>query len=104
MGEFDYQLLDEVIHSRIRTAVMAILAGVDEADFTILREKTGATDGNLGTHMRKLEEAGYVRAVKSFVERKPRTRYRLTDRGRRAFLKYVHRLQQMIEREGERGS
>jgi DNA-binding MarR family transcriptional regulator len=97
MSEFDYQLLDDVIHSRIRTAVMALLAGVDEADFTVLREKVGATDGNLGTHMRKLEQAGYVRARKSFVDRKPRTRYRLTDRGRRAFLKYVDRLQQMIE-------
>jgi DNA-binding MarR family transcriptional regulator len=96
MSEFDYQRLDEVIHSRIRLAVMSILASVEDAEFTYLRERTGATDGNLGMHLRKLEEAGYVSADKRFVARKPVTRYRMTAAGRKAFRRYIDRLGRMI--------
>lgn len=103
MSTFDYQRLDDVIHSRIRTAVMAVLAGVEEADFTYLKDSVGATDGNLGAHMRRLEDAGYVRARKSFVDRKPRTCYRLTAVGRKAFAAYVSRLEQMLSRQDEGG-
>lgn len=96
MSEFDYQQLDGVIHSRIRLAVMAILAAVDDAEFTYLRDRTGATDGNLGAHLRKLEEAGYVDVDKSFVDRKPVSRYRLTPTGRRAFREYVERMEELL--------
>ena len=88
--------LDELIHPRIRLAAMSILAAVEEAEFTYLRERTGATDGNLGSHLRKLEEAGYVEAAKSFEARKPVTRYRLTPQGRDAFRRYVDRLETLI--------
>ena len=97
MSTFDYQQLDDIIHSRIRLAVMAILASVDDAEFTYLRDRTGATDGNLGAHLRKLEEAGYVESEKQFVERKPVTRYRLTDTGDTAFRHYVNRLERLLE-------
>ncbi|MGH8129033.1 MAG: transcriptional regulator, partial [Gammaproteobacteria bacterium] len=60
MSNFDYTQLDAVIHSRIRLAVMATLASVENAEFTFLREQTGTTDGNLSTHLRKLEDAGYI--------------------------------------------
>lgn len=100
MSQFDYQRLDAVIHSRIRLAVMSILAGVEEAAFTHLRDRTGATDGNLGAHMKKLEEAGYVAVDKRFEDRKPVTRYRLTAEGREAFRRYVDRLGRMIGEEG----
>lgn len=96
MSEYDYHGLDDVIHARIRLAAMAILVSVESADFTYLREKTGATDGNLGAHMRKLEEAGYVEAVKIFEDRKPVTRYSATGAGRRAFEAYVERLGRML--------
>jgi DNA-binding MarR family transcriptional regulator len=96
VSEFDYQRLDEVIHSRIRLAAMSILAGVESAEFTYLRDRTGATDGNLGAHMRKLEEAGYVAVEKTFEARKPVTRYALTGAGRRAFAAYVERLGEML--------
>ena len=96
MTTFDYQRLDEVIHSRIRLAVMSILAGVESAEFTYLRDRTGATDGNLGAHLRKLEEAGYVEVEKRFVERKPVSSYGLTRAGREAFRRYVDRLEAMI--------
>lgn len=96
MTGFDYQQLDEIIHSRIRLAVMAILAAVEDAEFTYLREKVNATDGNLGAHLRKLEEAGYVAVRKGFVARKPVSRYRLTSKGRDAFGRYVERLGSML--------
>ena len=80
MNEFDYQQLDEIIHSRIRLAIMAVLITVDEAEFTFLREKVNATDGNLSTHLKKLEEAGYIAVNKSFENRKPVSRYLLNSK------------------------
>jgi DNA-binding MarR family transcriptional regulator len=93
---FDYQQLDDVIHSRIRLAVVAVLAAVEEADFTYLRDQVNATDGNLGAHLGRLEDAGYVTVRKKFVERKPISRYRLTREGRRAFADYVDRLERLL--------
>ena len=101
MSTFDYQRLDDVIHSRIRLAVMSILATVEAAEFTYLRERTGATDGNLGAHVKKLEDAGYVAVDKQFVDRKPVTRYSLTAEGREAFRRYVERLEAMLSGNGE---
>ena len=92
MTGFDHTQLDDLIHSRLRLAVMAVLASVERADFTFLRDKVNATDGNLGAHLRKLEDAGYVSAQKRFVDRKPVTDYRLTAQGRAAFDAYVAHL------------
>lgn len=98
MQDFNYQQLDDIIHSRIRLAILSVLIAVDEADFVFLREKVGATDGNLSTHLRKLEEAEYVAVQKQFVEKKPQTSYQLTAKGRAAFEAYVNRLEAMIKR------
>jgi len=98
MKDFDYQQLDEIIHSRIRLAIMAVLVTVDEAEFTFLREKVNATDGNLSTHLKKLEDAGYVAVSKSFENRKPVSRYMLTKKGRQAFEIYVQRLENLIKK------
>jgi DNA-binding MarR family transcriptional regulator len=95
---FDYQQLDEIIHSRIRLAIMAVLLSVDEAEFTFLREKVNATDGNLSVHLKKLEDAKYVSVKKSFVDRKPVTAYKLTSLGRKAFEEYIDRLEHMIKK------
>ena len=80
---YDHSRIDDVIHGRIRLGVVAYLSAVDSALFGELRDKVGATDGNLSTHLRKLEEAGYVRAEKSFVKRRPQTRLSLTAAGRK---------------------
>ncbi|MGI8771850.1 MAG: winged helix-turn-helix domain-containing protein [Acidobacteriaceae bacterium] len=88
--------LDPVIHGKLRLALLSLLAGVDEAEFTWLREKTGSTDGNLGSHLLKLEEAGYVGVEKKFVARKPVTLYRMTQRGREALSGYVQALKQLL--------
>jgi DNA-binding transcriptional ArsR family regulator len=100
MTDFDYKQVDDVIHSRIRLAIMALLAGVRRAEFTFLREQVKATDGNLGTHLKKLEDAGYVSAHKHFVERKPVTDYALTRRGRTAFDQYLQRLEGLLPGRG----
>jgi len=98
MNEFDYQQLDEIIHSRIRLAIMAVLITVDEAEFTFLRDKVNATDGNLSTHLKKLDEAGYIAVNKSFENKKPVSRYLLTQKGRKAFEIYVERLEKLIKK------
>ncbi|MBP7264264.1 MAG: transcriptional regulator [Spirochaetia bacterium] len=88
----EYSQLDELLHSRIRLAVTAALAGVDEADFSWLRDVVGASDGNLASHLRKLEDAKYVLMRKTFVGRKPVTYYALSAHGRQAFTAYVRAL------------
>lgn len=97
MSEYDHRKLDELVHSRIRLAVLSILAAVDDAEFTYLRDEVKTTDGNLSTHLRKLEDAGYVQVEKGFRDRKPVTRYRMTDEGRAAFREYVERLGEMVD-------
>ena len=93
---FDHRQLDRLVHSRIRLAVLSILAAVEDAAFTYLRDQVNTTDGNLSTHMQKLEEAGYVEVDKSFRDRKPQTRYRMTPEGRDAFREYVDRLERIV--------
>ena len=96
MTDFDYRVLDDVIHSRIRLALMAILASVDDAEFTYLRKTVGATDGNLSTHLHRLTEAGYVEVRRGFEDNRPASRYRLTGKGRRAFRAYLGRLERLL--------
>ncbi|MBW4039324.1 MAG: transcriptional regulator [Acidobacteria bacterium] len=88
--------LDPVVHGKLRLAVLSLLTGVEEADFTWLREKTGSTDGNLGAQMLKLEEAGYVAMEKRFAGRKPQTVYRMTVEGREALAGYVRALRELL--------
>ena len=88
--------LDPVIHGKLRLAVLSLLLGTEQAEFTWLREKTGSTDGNLGAQLLKLEEAGYVAVEKKFVMRKPQSVYRITERGRQALADYVQALKQLL--------
>lgn len=96
MKNYDYRQFDPLIHSRIRLSVLAILVSVDDAEFTYLREQVKATDGNLGAHLRRLEEGGYLDVTKHFVDRKPLTRYRITDTGRQGFQRYVDSVEQLL--------
>lgn len=88
--------LNLVVHGKVRLALLSLLAGVDEAEFTWLRAKTGSTDGNLGAQLLKLEESGYVSVDKRFVSRKPQTIYRITHTGRQALVEYVQALKQLL--------
>lgn len=80
--------LDKLIHEPGRLAVMSLLAVVEEADFLFLLDQTGLTRGNLSSHMAKLEKGGYVQVRKEFVEKVPRTSYRITPEGLAAFTAY----------------
>jgi DNA-binding HxlR family transcriptional regulator len=88
--------LDPVVHGKLRLAVLSLLIGVEKADFTWLRDKTGSTDGNLGAQMLKLEEAGYISMQKRFAGRKPQTLYRITPAGRKALTTYVAALKRLL--------
>ena len=93
---FSYQELDPAFDARIRLAAAALLAAVEWADFRFIRDQTGATDGNLGAHMKKLVTLGYVRERKRFVGNRPNTSYQLTRDGRAALERHVTAMQSMI--------
>ena len=88
--------LDRVIHERMRLAIVSALAAGPSLSFNELKALLGTTDGNLSVHARKLEEAGYVAFSKSFHARMPRTEYRLTPEGRRAFERYLSHLEALV--------
>lgn len=96
MSGFDIGKLDDVIHGRMRLGIMAYLADAEVADFNELKALLQATQGNLSIHLRKLEEAGYIAIEKSFLNRKPLTRARITDKGRKAFAAYLEALGKLI--------
>ena len=93
---FDHSQIDDVIHGRLRLGIMAYLSTASPAIFGELRDKVGATDGNLSTHLRKLEQAGYVSQEKRFVGRRPQTRIFLTEKGRKAWLIWIDRMQGLM--------
>ncbi len=88
--------LDRVIHERMRLAIVSTLAANPSLSFTELKALLSTTDGNLSVHARKLEDAGYVAATKSFEGRMPKTEYRLTAEGRRAFERYLNHLEALV--------
>ncbi|MCK9559334.1 MAG: transcriptional regulator [Candidatus Marinimicrobia bacterium] len=97
MSTFDE--LDPLIHSRIRLSILSILMPVKEVEFVYLKETIGTTDGNLSTHLTKLEEAGYITIKKEFVNKRPRTTCQLSSKGRAAFIQYVETLNKFIHPE-----
>jgi DNA-binding HxlR family transcriptional regulator len=94
--EFDINRIDDVIHGRVRLGIMAVLAGVDSADFTTLKTRLQTTDGNLSVHLRKLEDAGFVAVSKRFEGRKPLTEASMTEAGRKAFVAYLDAMQGLV--------
>jgi len=90
--------LDRVIHERVRLAIVSALAGAESLTFNELKQLLAITDGNLSVHARKLEDAGFVACDKSFVERVPRTEYRLTPAGRKALDAYLAHMEALIQR------
>jgi DNA-binding MarR family transcriptional regulator len=96
VSKFDHTEIDDVIHGRLRLGVMAYLSTVSPVPFVELKAKVNATDGNLSTHLSKLEEAGYVRLEKKFEGKKPLTLVHLTKQGRNAWIEYLNRIQALI--------
>ena len=90
--------LDPILHSQLRLAVVSLLISVKEAEFTFIREKTGATAGNLSVQVQKLKEAGYIEVTKQFKDNYPQTICKITKEGLDAFENYVKALRGYIQK------
>jgi DNA-binding MarR family transcriptional regulator len=88
--------LDRLIYERIRLGIMSALSVNDRMSFGELKELLNASDGNLSTHARKLEDAGYISCRKTFSGRVPRTEFRITTKGRRVFARQLEHLEALI--------
>ena len=94
--------LDRLIHERIRLGIVSALAVNRSLTFNELKALLKTTDGNLSVHARKLEEGGYLSCTKSFDGRMPRTDYRMTAAGRRAFERYIDHMEALVQAMRER--
>ncbi len=95
-GKFNYRQFDSLLNAPIRLAVVSLLAGSGECEFTWIRDTIGATDGNLSRHLAKLEEEGLIEVHKRFEGKKPVTYQRLTETGQQALLSYLSKLEGLI--------
>ena len=91
-----FKPLDPLLNSELRLAVMSLLVGLEKADFKFLKEKTGATSGNLSIQLQKLRKAGYIQIKKSFKGNYPNTSCKITPTGIAAFERHVNALQSYI--------
>jgi DNA-binding MarR family transcriptional regulator len=96
-----FKKLDPVLHSELRLAVISLLVSSKEAEFISLKEKTGATAGNLSVQINKLKAAGYIEVIKQFSNNYPQTICRITPKGVEAFETYVSALQTYTMRSEE---
>ena len=88
--------LDPIVHAPIRLAILSVLISVKNANFTFLKKITGASDGNLSTHLTKLETSGYISIKKKFVGKKPQTICTITKKGENSLIKHLEQLEQII--------
>ena len=88
--------LDRVIHEKGRLAIMSMLAAAPELSFTEMRDALAMTDGNLTTHIKALQQEGYVTVAKTYQNRRPLTTCSLTAAGRKAFAEYINLLEQIV--------
>ncbi len=93
----EFKDLDPLLHSQLRLSVVSLLVSVENADFNFLKEKTGATPGNLSVQISKLKEAGYISVKKKFSNNYPLTICAITAKGIKAFEAYVKALQTYIK-------
>jgi DNA-binding transcriptional ArsR family regulator len=91
-----FKELDPVLHSQLRLAIISLLMGVEAAEFTYIKEQTGATAGNLSIQISKLKEAGYIEVTKKFRDNYPLTLCRITQLGKQKFTEYVKALKDYL--------
>lgn len=94
--DIDLDSIDDVIHGRLRLGVMAYLSAVNPASFPELLSKTGASNGNLSTHLTKLEAAGFIRQEKGYKGKRPQTLVHLTSNGRQAWIEYLDAMRGLL--------
>lgn len=95
----DLSLYDKIFENRIRLQVMSVLLANEEYDFSSLKELLEVTDGNLASNLKTLEKEGYLTVEKSFVDRKPNTRYKKTAKGQKAFENHLAALENLIKQQ-----
>ena len=95
--DLDLSNIDKIIHEPTRLSILAHLYVLDSADALFLKNQIGLTWGNFSTHLKRLEDAGYIEVQKEFVDRKPVTSYRLSQLGREAFKQYRERMSEFLE-------
>ena len=94
-----FKELDPILHSQLRLAVISLLVGVEMAEFTYIKEQTGATAGNLSIQITKLKDAGYIEVTKKFRNNYPQTLCNITSMGREKFSAYVNSLKDYLNPE-----
>lgn len=92
-----FEQLDRILEHRVRLQIMSVLVANDSYDFNSLKEVLHVTDGNLATNLKMLEKEKYLAVSKSFVNRKPNTKYKATEKGRAAFRKHLDALEALIK-------
>lgn len=90
---------DKTLEHTTRLQIVSVLIANDSYDFTGLKELLQSTDGNLATHLKALEREKYISIVKSFIERKPNTRYKITERGRTAFKRHLEAMEAVVKQQ-----
>lgn len=95
----DLSLYDKVLENRVRLQIMSILVANEHYDFNSLKELLDVTDGNLASNLKSLEKEGYITVEKSFIDRKPNTKYRKTDKGHKAFENHLVALENLIKQQ-----
>jgi Transcriptional regulator PadR-like family. len=88
--------IDKIVHEKARLGIMMLLYPDNRADFVYLKGALALTDGNVGTHLRVLEDANYIKVEKKYKGRKPQTIYQLTEQGKRAYDQYTEVLNDLI--------
>jgi DNA-binding transcriptional ArsR family regulator len=94
-----FKELDPILHSQLRLAVVSLLVGAEVAEFTYIREQTGATAGNLSIQISKLKDAGYIDVTKKFRNNYPQTLCSITSLGKEKFAEYVNTLKDYLRPE-----
>lgn len=94
-----FEQLDKLLEHRARLQIMSVLVSNDSFDFNSLKELLDITDGNLATHIKALEKEKYLSIKKSFVDRKPNTKYKVTEKGRAAFKKHIDALEALVKQQ-----
>jgi DNA-binding HxlR family transcriptional regulator len=94
-----FENLDRSLEHRVRLQIMSVLVANESFDFNSLKEIIGITDGSLASHIKALEKEKYLSVSKSFIDRKPNTKYKATERGRTNFKKHLDALQELVRQQ-----
>ncbi len=94
-----FENLDKVLEHRMRLQILSVLMANDAYDFNSLKELLKITDGSLATHIKALEREKYIATMKSFIDRKPNTKYKATDKGKTAFKKHLDALEEVLKQQ-----